>query len=154
VNRQIFNDINEDMFVSAIYLILEENGSTVRLARAGHPPALLWRKASGTVDQVNAGGLGLGIDDGEVFDRVSKDIVVTLEPGDCLLTYTDGVTEAENAEGDEFGEEQLCKLIALHAARGTVHLVDAIILAVDEFCGGKPPADDITVVALQRNEAA
>jgi phosphoserine phosphatase RsbU/P len=144
VNRQVFDDIKEDMFVSAIYLILEEGSDILRLARAGHPNPMIWRQSSGEV------GLGLGIDDGEVFDRVSKDAVVTLHAGDCLLTYTDGVTEAENSEGEEFGEERLRALLAQRAAEGPEKLVNAIVAAVDEFCGGIPPADDITLVAIER----
>ncbi|MBL9115627.1 MAG: serine/threonine-protein phosphatase [Verrucomicrobiaceae bacterium] len=150
VNRQIFDDINEDMFVSAIYLILEEGGDMIRLARAGHPNPFLWRKATGEVEEITAGGLGLGIDEGEVFDRVSKDAVIQLQPGDCLLTYTDGVTEAENAEGEEFGEDRLRQMLAKLAGDGPATLVNAIVAAVDEFCGRISPADDITLVAIQR----
>jgi sigma-B regulation protein RsbU (phosphoserine phosphatase) len=150
VNRQIFDDIKEDMFVSAVYFVLEEGGHQVTLARAGHPPPLVWRKATGEVETLSSPGLGLGIDAGEVFDRVTKDLTATLQSGDCLLVYTDGVNEAEDADGDEFGEERILTLLKENAPAGTAAVVDAIIAAVDAFTAGRPAMDDITLVALQR----
>ena len=100
---------------------------------------------------INSPGLGLGIDEGEVFDRVTKDVTIELEPGDCLLLYTDGVNEAENVEEDQFGEQNIRQILAREAPNGTTAVVEAIIRAVDEFCGNQHPTDDITLVALQRN---
>ena len=153
VNRQIFNDIREDMFISAIYFVFEEGNPTIRLSRAGHPLPLVWRKATGHVESISSPGLGLGIDAGEVFDRVTKDVAFNLEPGDCMLVFTDGVTEAENAEGDEFGEERLKQILTDFAEGSTDALVDEVTRAVSEFCGKNPPSDDVTLVALKRAEA-
>jgi sigma-B regulation protein RsbU (phosphoserine phosphatase) len=153
VNRQIFDDIREDMFISAIYLVFEEGYPTIKLSRAGHPLPLVWRKATSIVEAISSPGLGLGIDAGEVFDRVTKDVVINLEPGDCMLVFTDGITEAENAEGEEFGEERLRKILCSHAAGSTDALVDRVSSAVSEFCGKRPPADDVTLVALKRTGA-
>ncbi len=150
VNRQIFDDIKVDMFVSAIYLILDQATGTIRLARAGHPEPMVWRQTPAIVETLQSPGLGLGIDQGDVFDRVTKDISLTLQSGDCLLVYTDGVSEAENAEGDEFGEDRIRQLLATHASEGPVAVIDAVLGAVASFCGGSAPSDDITLVALQR----
>lgn len=150
VNRQIFDDLTEEMFVSAVYMILDPTTGVVRLARAGHPEPLIWRQATGKVEVLNQPGLGLGIDQGEVFERVTKDRALIMEPGDCLLLYTDGVNEAENAEGEMFGEERLQALLAAHGAAGSARVVDEVLAALNDFAGGKAPSDDITLVVIRR----
>lgn len=150
VNRQIFDDLTEDMFVSALYMMLDQATGVVRLARAGHPEPLLWRQASGSVEVLNQPGLGLGIDQGDVFERVTKDRAFIMEPGDCLLLYTDGVNEAENAEGEMFGEERIQEVLTVHGAAGSARVVDEVLAAVHQFTGGRAPSDDITLVAIKR----
>jgi phosphoserine phosphatase RsbU/P len=150
VNRQIFDDLTEDMFVSALYLVLDEQTGVVKWARAGHAEPMLWRQATGEVEVLHQPGLGLGIDQGDVFERVTKDREFTLQPGDCLLIYTDGVNEAENAEGEMFGEERMHQVLAEHGATGSAQVVGALLAAVHDFTGGRQQSDDITVVALKR----
>ena len=101
LNRQVFENVREDMFVSAAYAILENGSGKVTLARAGHDAPLLFRKSTGQVERLKPGGLALGIDKGTVFRRVLKEMEIQLESGDVLLFYTDGVNEAENAKGEE-----------------------------------------------------
>ncbi len=150
VNRQICPDIRQDMFVSMIYLMFEQGSSKVTLARAGHANPFLWRRKTGTVETVQSPGLGIGIDDGDVFDRVTKDCTVHLESGDLLLLYTDGVNEAIDADGDEFGEERISKVLAKVAPLGAQAVVDQLMDALNDFVGGKASNDDVTLIALQR----
>src|SRR6059058_760514 len=107
VNRQLYPDIKEDMFISMAYLILDHAGGTVTLARAGHDAPILFDHASGTASPVKPPGMVLGIDSGSVFDRITGDFALTLKRDDCLLLYTDGVTEALDVNGDEFGPERM-----------------------------------------------
>src|SRR5881227_2789170 len=113
VNRQLYPDIKEDMFISMAYLILnhERNGDGVTLARAGHDAPLLYKRESQTVTPVKSPGMVVGIDSGNVFDRLTADFAVPLERDDCLVLYTDGVTEALNAEGDEFGLDRMMQSV-------------------------------------------
>jgi sigma-B regulation protein RsbU (phosphoserine phosphatase) len=150
VNRQLAPDIREDMFISMIYMVVDPASNTVTFARAGHTLPLLWRKATGTVESLHSGGLAVGIDKGDVFERVTKDKSFQMEPGDCLLLYTDGVNEALDAKGLEFGEERIHTNIATLAAQGQQALVDGIVADVDKFLGGKRSHDDITLIALQK----
>ena len=94
VNRQLFPDIREDMFISMAYSILDATSATLTLSRAGHDPALLYRKDGGTVELLRSPGLALGIDSGAVFERVTRDLAIEMKSGDCVLFYTDGVKEA------------------------------------------------------------
>ena len=150
VNRQMFDDIREDMFVSMIYLNFIPGTSAVTMARAGHPSPFLWRKATGQIEEVKPPGLGVGIDQGSVFDRVTKDLTFTMDSGDCLLLYTDGVEEAANVDGDEYGAENIQKSLATHASKGATAVLDGIMADVMRFTGGHSPHDDVTLIVLER----
>src|SRR5213080_1285929 len=106
VNRQLYPDIKEDMFISMAYLVLDHVRGVVTLARAGHDAPLLYQEKSGTITPLKTPGMVVGIDSGDVFDRLTKDVAVPLESGDCILLYTDGITEALDSEGNEFGMER------------------------------------------------
>src|SRR4030088_2001282 len=109
VNRQLYPDIREDMFISMAYLVLDHVREGVTLARAGHDAPLLYKQKSQTAAPLKTPGMVVGIDSGDVFDRLTTDVTVSLECNDCILLYTDGITEALDNEGKEFG---------LEAARG------------------------------------
>src|SRR5438874_3230218 len=98
VNRQLYPDIKEDMFISMAYLILNHQHDGVTLARAGHDAPLWYQRQSQKVTPVKSPGMVVGIDSGSVFDRLTVDFAVPLERNDCLVLYTDGVTETLNSE--------------------------------------------------------
>lgn len=150
LNRQVFENVREDMFVSAAYAILENGSGKVTLARAGHDAPLLFRKSTGQVERLKPGGLALGIDKGTVFRRVLKEMEIQLESGDVLLFYTDGVNEAENAKGEEFGKERLQERFAALAEDGAEGIVEHLPQEVKAFANGHPQNDDITLVAIER----
>lgn len=151
VNRQLYPDIREDMFITMIYLTISPQDGRMRLARAGHTRPLVWRKQTGKVETLNSGGLAVGIDKGNVFERVTKDLDFHLETGDTLLLYTDGVNEATDPQGEEYGEERLHATLAALAPQGPQAVIDGLITRVDEFCGGRRGHDDITLVVIQKN---
>jgi len=150
VNRQLAPDIREDMFISMIYLVFDQKTDQITLARAGHTLPLIWRKDTGKVETLHSGGLAVGIDKGDVFERVTKDLTFQMQPGDCLLLYTDGVNEALDGKGLEFGEERIHTALATLAPQGSQTVIDGIIADVDKFLGGKRSHDDITLIALQK----
>ena len=150
VNRQMFDDIREDMFVSMIYMTFALGGSEVTLARAGHPNPFLWRKRTGLVEEIVSPGLGVGIDQGDVFDRVTKDHTLTMEPGDCLLLYTDGVNEALDAEGEEYSDDRIKLVLTKAAPSGATAVLDSIMEDLNTFTEGKASHDDVTLIVLQK----
>lgn len=150
VNRQMFDDIREDMFVSMIYLTFPLGGSMVTLARAGHTNPLLWRKSTGLVEEVKSPGLGVGIDEGSVFERITKDHTFAMEAGDCLLLYTDGVNEALDAEGEEYSDERVQRVLSEAAPEGAHVVLDRIMEDLNTFTDGKASHDDVTLIVLQK----
>ncbi|HVE16295.1 MAG TPA: GAF domain-containing SpoIIE family protein phosphatase [Chthoniobacterales bacterium] len=150
VNRQLYPDIKEDMFISMVYLILDAHSNVVRMSRAGHDPPYVFRAATGLVESINPKGMALGIDSGEVFDRICGDFEFTLERGDYLLLYTDGATEALDAEGDEFGPERLVSSLKASATGNADHVIRQLTDDLKNFVGSHPQHDDITLIAIRK----
>jgi phosphoserine phosphatase RsbU/P len=150
VNRQLYPDIKEDMFISMAYLILNHEHDSVTLARAGHDAPLLYKQQSQTVTPLKPPGMVVGIDSGNVFDRLTIDFAVPLERNDCLVLYTDGVTETLNAEGDEFGLDRMRQSVRAGATNGAQAIVRKIIEDVRDFTGSIPQNDDITLIAIRK----
>jgi len=150
VNRQLFPDIREDMFISMAYSILDPATGKLTLSRAGHEPALLFRRETGKVELLRSPGLALGIDSGAVFERVTKDQEVTLCSGDCVLFYTDGVKEALDPTEEEFGMERMCEAFRRAAPLGAEAVLTGMQDELKQFTGEGPQMDDITLVAIEK----
>lgn len=150
VNRQLFPDIREDMFISMAYGILDETTSRLTIARAGHDPALLFRRESGKVELLRSPGLALGVDAGTVFERVTKDQEVNLTAGDCVLFYTDGVREALDSAEEEFGMERMSETFRMAAPFGSEAVLSRMQEELRQFTGEGPQMDDITLVAIEK----
>ncbi len=150
VNRMLFGDIREDMFISLAYCILDRKIPRITLSRAGHDAPLLFSKRTGEVTTLKPPGLALGIDSGRVFERVTKDYTFEMETGDCLLLYTDGVNEAEDAMGDEFGLDRLHEVFRKVAPDGAHAVLEAFQSALAAFVDGSPQSDDITLIAVEK----
>jgi phosphoserine phosphatase RsbU/P len=148
VNRQLYPDIKEDMFISMVYLILDP--VSIILSRAGHDAPLLYKRSSQAIIPLKPPGMVLGIDSGSVFDRLTSDFTVPLERGDCLVLYTDGVTEALDNEGNEFGVERMTESIRRSAPDGAQAVVTRLIDDVRSFAASTPQNDDITLIAIRK----
>ena len=150
VNRQLYPDIKEDMFISMAYLILDQGPNGVTLARAGHDAPLLYKRQSQSVTPIKPRGMVVGIDSGNVFDRITGDFAVPLERDDCLVLYTDGVTEALDTEGNEFGLERTIQSVRASATDGAQAIIRQVIDDVRNFTGSHPQSDDITLIAIRK----
>lgn len=148
VNRQLYPDIKEDMFVSMLYLILDTHSGDAVMARAGHDPPLLYRAEGREVVTLSPPGMAVGVDSGDVFDRVVADEVVTLAPGDGILLYTDGATEALDRHNAEFGLARLTQAVQANAPKGAAATVSNIADELREFAGDAPQYDDITLISI------
>ena len=151
VNRQLYPDIKEDMFISMAYLVLDHaRDGSVTLSRAGHDAPLLYTRASATVAPLKPPGMVLGIDSGNVFDRLTSEVAVPLERDDCLVLYTDGVTEAIDTDGNEFGLERMMESVRESATNGAAAVVNRLIDDLRNFVGAHPQNDDITLIAIRK----
>ena len=150
VNRQLYPDIKEDMFISMAYLVLDHVRGGVTLARAGHDAPLLYQQKSQTLTPLKTPGMVVGIDSGDVFDRLTTDVAVSLERNDCILLYTDGITEALDNEGNEFGLGRTIASVQSSAKEGAQAIVTRLIDDLRNFVGSTPQNDDITMIAIRK----
>lgn len=150
LNRQLFPDIREDMFISMAYLILDGDTGHAVMARAGHDPAFWYHKATGEVTLIKPPGLAVGIDDGDVFERATKDFSFQIEPGDCILLHTDGVKEALNSDEEEYGTPRMKETFAAHCNMGAEQVLIGMQQALKDFTGDARQMDDITMVAIEK----
>lgn len=142
INRGLLRRAVESRFVTMMYGVITEDG-TFTYCNAGHNPPFLLRKAA--VERLETGGMILGLFEHATFDQGT----LTLEPGDAIVVFSDGISEAENVTGEDYGEERL--LGCLDAARGVspAEMRDRLVASVREFTAGAPPSDDMTVVIVR-----
>lgn len=148
-NTLIISDARSDLFVTVFYGLLHPRSGSFTYANAGHNPPLWSNVQSGAVQRLHQHGMALGV----VSDMPLSEHVIHIEPGDVVALYTDGVTEALNIEGEEFGVERLERVLQANASRTAEEIVAQIQAAVDEFVGSEPPFDDFTLVVLKRIKA-
>jgi len=144
-NRMIYEDSKTSMFVTLFYAILDSRAMTLDYVNAGHNPPLLLQGESSTVLLLKAKGVALG-----VIDEVDlQSVKVDLKPGDVLVLYTDGVTEAINDREEEFGEERLLRVITENRNGTAREIMDRVLAAITAFAGDRPQYDDITIMVLR-----
>jgi sigma-B regulation protein RsbU (phosphoserine phosphatase) len=145
LNRIVKSKCPGNRFITFFICVLDPATGEINYCNAGHNPPLLVR-ASGEVETLPAGGLILGILPVANYDEGR----CRLEPGDTVVLYSDGVTEAATPSGDDFGETRLADVVKKSPALRAPAMVQAIFDEVTAFTEGAPPADDITVVVARR----
>jgi sigma-B regulation protein RsbU (phosphoserine phosphatase) len=147
VNALLCIDNPTLMFATAFYGILDTVTGEIRYANAGHnPPYVL--HASGTVDVLpGAGAMALGV----IEDMPYQTQHTRLAPGDSLICFSDGVTEATDAGGDLFGEERLVAFLAGQTNSHPSELLGSVIAEVDAYMALAPMADDVTLLVVRYN---
>ncbi|MFV0337600.1 MAG: PP2C family protein-serine/threonine phosphatase [Chthoniobacterales bacterium] len=148
VNRQLYPDIKEDMFISMAYLILNCDNGEIVMARAGHDPPFKYRASDTAVEEIKPPGLAVGIDSGPVFDRMCEDFSFQLDSGDCLLLYTDGAVEALDAKDLEYGAARMTQGLQSAAAQGAAAVIQYLTDDLKTFIGDSLQYDDITLIAI------
>jgi phosphoserine phosphatase RsbU/P len=146
LNTTLIRPGTEDQFVTFLVLVLDLAHWSITLVNAGHLPPLLGRAAGQAVEEVGepAAGLPLG-----VLDRPYEEVTVPLAPGDLVLLYTDGVTEARSPTGELYGMSRL-RAAAQTAPPQAESLGTAVLADVQRFAAGRPPGDDVTLVCFGR----
>ena len=134
-------------FVTLFYGVLDTDAHVMHFANAGHNRPLFCT-AAGEVRRLELGGVMLGFMSGFSYEEGH----LAFGPGDVLLLYSDGVTEAMNTGRDQFEEQRLVDLVRQYRAATARELIDHVVAAVRAHAGPAPPSDDLTVLALKRGE--
>lgn len=143
-NDLILEDSRSGMFVTVYYTLFERDGVS-RHVNGGHNPPILYRHRERRASVLPRGGRALGW----FPDNPLQETTVQLEPGDIIIFYTDGLTEAENTHQDYFGENRLAQAVLEAADRPAAQLLQHIIDRVDQFSEGIPPFDDLTLCVVR-----
>jgi phosphoserine phosphatase RsbU/P len=144
VNDLIFESTGNDRFITFFWGAINPNSNTFNFVNAGHNPPILLRR-DGTIERLEVGGLLLGIMK-TVVPYQEGDI--QLNAGDTLVLFTDGVSEAMNSDGVEYGEEKLLSVIQLNRNAMADVLMNKIVASVQEYSGAYQ-SDDITMVVIK-----
>ena len=145
VNLFLCEKIASNRFATMFLFVIDKEGNGECIS-AGHNPAYLYRAATGEIEEIASGGLILGALRFAKYESQP----LRLAPGDVLVIYTDGLTEAENPQEMMFGEERLRNLICSQARHGCAALEHSLLEAVQDFTEGHGQTDDITLVLVER----
>lgn len=155
LNRALGADISRDLYITIIYAVFDPAGNRAVFARAGHELPLIGRRGVGvggtySGEFVQSEGMPIGLVPDELFAGVIQDREVEFAAGDVMVLYTDGITEAPNAEEKEFSGARLADAVRSAHERSASAINDAVLEAVRRFAGVTPQRDDITLVTVKR----
>lgn len=148
-NQLICQDSHSDMFVTLFYGQLNPSTGQFMYVNAGHNPPIHFSSKTGKLSHLTRTGMALGVD----LDAEYQQQTIDIEPGDFVLLYTDGVTEAFDPQYQAFGVPRLESLLLEHNQAAAAALVDIIVEHVKQFSNREQPSDDLTIVTLSRNTA-
>lgn len=153
MQRMLCADLAEDMFVTILYMVFNTVTHELRVARAGHTSPVVTPCSGAQPWTVDSGGIAIGLGDEEIFTGSLEERNVTLQSGDMLVVYTDGVTEAMDARQNEWGVLNLVKTIQLMTMdseeRSAERLVQSVQQKLLQFVGDMTQYDDMTLVAVR-----
>jgi phosphoserine phosphatase RsbU/P len=150
VNRHLYDVCRRKIFVTLFLGVLNPLTKTLSFARAGHNPTILHRESkTPRTWMLKSPGMGMGLNQGKIFNQSLKVETIQLEPGDKLFFYSDGITEAMNEKLDEYGEDRLMAMAKRTNGMSAEQSRDAVMADVAEFLGKIHPQDDQTLVVLQ-----
>ena len=149
INGHLHHACKRKVFVTLAAIVVDPAGGPVEYARAGHNPIIWRRTRRGETLMVKPGGLGLGLAGSEQFSRCLRIDRLEVEPGDAVILYSDGVTEAVNATLDQFGEDRLIRSVEQTDGLNAEETRAAILSDLAAFTGTTPARDDVTLVALR-----
>jgi serine phosphatase RsbU (regulator of sigma subunit) len=135
-----------NMFVTLFYGVLEPETGELCFINAGHNPPLVLDAHAKHARELDSSALPLGIVAGQVYETAR----VTLAPGEQLISFSDGITEAMSVTGEPFGDQRLMQALRDHPSTPAPQLVEALTALVDQHAAGAPQSDDMTLLIVQR----
>jgi sigma-B regulation protein RsbU (phosphoserine phosphatase) len=144
VNNLLYESIERDNYVTAIYCVLDSKNRVLTFSNAGHNPPIL-RRANGKVEYLKEGGLALGT----FPDSAYEERPISLNSGDILLFYTDGVTEAKNTNDEEFGIGRLLSGLEASKELKAKEIIESIVSEAKNFASVQSETDDLTLIVIK-----
>ncbi|HKI44782.1 MAG TPA: PP2C family protein-serine/threonine phosphatase [Balneolales bacterium] len=152
MNNYIKSGKKDKTFVTACAAFFPKDENSFQFCRAGHNSPILFRDEKDATLTLRTPGLALGICENDVLGKHLQQTTVTFNPGDSLLLYTDGLTEARDISGREFGLSRLQSIVEIYGAIAANTLVNKIQYSLETFIDEEPQLDDITFTAIHYNK--
>ncbi|MFQ5677653.1 MAG: PP2C family protein-serine/threonine phosphatase, partial [bacterium] len=149
MNAIFYENAPKDVFISVVYGLFDREKNKLFFARAGHNPVIVRKKRSQQPELLRPNGLAIGLERGQLFSQTIEEAVIPLEPDDVYVFYTDGISEAMNKNGDEFGEDRLRNVIAENGHCSAKDLIAKTTREIMKFSGNTEQHDDITMVVVK-----
>ncbi len=148
MNELFYENVERGRFISMIYAIIDLNTNKMRIARAGHNP-IIFQDDIGKINLVSPKGLALGLEKGVLFGKVITEHEEILSPGKLFVFYTDGFTEAVNKKGEEYGLENMFKVVRTYKTSSSSEIKNKMVEDVNKYIGKAQQHDDMTMVVLK-----
>ena len=148
-NHILKKDIKKQYFIMAIAGLFDIKQKNLSIARAGHLPLFHYKSNEKIVDQLIPSGIGFGLGSSEIFTKNIEQLNIPYCPGDIFVFATDGLTEAFDDNGNEFGEEQLTQCLIKNVDSSAGIICQSLIENVKTFAGNTSQHDDMTVVVVK-----
>jgi sigma-B regulation protein RsbU (phosphoserine phosphatase) len=147
VNRLLVEDVADSgSFMTLFFLSIDRVNRTLTWVRAGHDPAVFYDPLTGSVEELRGSGMAMGIDGNHDYRQFSRQ---DLAPGQIILMGTDGIWEAQNANGEMFGKDTIYRIVEQYSDTDAKGLLTACRYALDKFRDGVKPEDDVTLVVIK-----
>jgi len=149
VNRALYGNLDSRSFISLTYAIVDTKKHKMKYARAGHMPILRYVEKENEWSELEPKGIGLGMDKGDIFDKVIEEAEIKFKSDDLYFFYTDGASDAMNSDQEEFGEENLRKSLTKHYHLNCEEMKANLINDIWNHIGKQDVHDDITLIILK-----
>ncbi len=144
VNNLLFESVERENYVTAIYSVLDSKNRVLTFSNAGHNPPI-FRRANGTIEYLKEGGMALGAFANSTYEERP----LSLSSGDILLFYTDGVTETQNAKDEEFGVDRLLACLEESKGLSARGIIEFVVGSTKKFRSSQTERDDLTLVVIK-----
>ncbi len=150
VNQLLYQSLRRGSFVTMCFAVLDNQKNELTITRAGHEPLLYANSNDSTIKEIKPKGLGLGLEEGKIFESSFEEQTIKLNEKDLIIFYTDGVSDSRDASLNNYGIKRIKNFIAKNKELPITQLVTETILDVRTFSGNTPQYDDMTLIAVKR----
>lgn len=147
INRTIYAEIEKNWFITCTVAMLDMDLRTMKVCRAGHTPLI--RLKEGEIKEIVPSGIGIGLEQGDIFENQLEELELNLESNELYVFYSDGVTEAMNSKKEFFGEKKFNDLLKLTMGKSTSAIQSEILNSLKLFRSNAEQNDDITFVLVK-----
>jgi serine phosphatase RsbU (regulator of sigma subunit) len=148
-NKILYDSLEKKSFITLLVAQVDHKNNVLKFARAGHCPVLHYCSKENKTKILQPDGIAVGLDKGEIFDSSLKEEKIKLRENDILAFYTDGLSEAMNKDGLEFGEEKLAEIMEQNAHLSVAELKERVIDEILAFLDGQNLHDDLTLIFVK-----